>query len=75
MATHASACIRCDRVDGFPCLLGAKSERGVQIFKQAFLGRLIVVTYYPISDTVMRQIIRRTMPAAATSASTQPIFL
>jgi type VI secretion system protein VasG len=41
-----------------PDLLGAKTERGVQIFKQAFLGRLIVVTYYPISDSVMRQIIR-----------------
>ncbi len=41
-----------------PDLLEAKSERGVQIFKQAFLGRLIVVPYYPISDVVMRQIIR-----------------
>jgi type VI secretion system protein VasG len=41
-----------------PDLLGAKSERGVQIFKQAFLGRLIVVTYFPISDVVLRQIIR-----------------
>jgi type VI secretion system protein VasG len=41
-----------------PDLLGAKSERGVQIFKQAFLGRLIVVTYFPISDAVLRQIIR-----------------
>jgi type VI secretion system protein VasG len=41
-----------------PDLLAAKSERGVQIFKQAFLGRLIVVPYYPISDSVMRQIIR-----------------
>ncbi len=41
-----------------PDLLEAKSERGVQIFKQAFLGRLIVVPYYPISDAVMRQIIR-----------------
>ena len=41
-----------------PDLLEAKSERGVQIFKQAFLGRLIVVPYYPISDDVMRQIIR-----------------
>ena len=30
-----------------PDLLEAKSERGVQIFKQAFLGRLIVVPYYP----------------------------
>ncbi|MFF3446716.1 GMC oxidoreductase [Streptomyces sp. NPDC002667] len=28
-ATHASACIRCDRVDGFPCLLGAKSDAQV----------------------------------------------
>jgi type VI secretion system protein VasG len=41
-----------------PDLLDAKSERGVQIFKQAFLGRLIVVPYFPISDAVMRQIIR-----------------
>jgi type VI secretion system protein VasG len=41
-----------------PDLLAAKTERGVQIFKQAFLGRLIVVTFYPISDTVMRQIIK-----------------
>ena len=41
-----------------PDLLAAKTERGVQIFKQAFLGRLIVVTFYPISDAVMRQIIK-----------------
>ena len=41
-----------------PDLLAAKTERGVQIFKQAFLGRLIVVPFYPISDTVMRQIIK-----------------
>jgi type VI secretion system protein VasG len=41
-----------------PDLLDAKSERGVQIFKQAFLGRLIIVPYYPISDAVMRQIIK-----------------
>ena len=41
-----------------PDLLEAKSERGVPIFKQAFLGRLIVVPYYPITDSVMRQIIR-----------------
>jgi len=25
-ATHDSPCIRCDRVDGFPCLVGAKSD-------------------------------------------------
>jgi type VI secretion system protein VasG len=41
-----------------PELLAAKSERGVPIFKQAFLGRLIVVTYFPISEVVLRQIIR-----------------
>ena len=41
-----------------PDLLGAKSERDVPIFKQAFLGRLIVVPYYPISDIVMRSIIK-----------------
>ncbi|WP_405762940.1 GMC oxidoreductase [Streptomyces sp. NBC_00045] len=28
-ATHSSVCIRCDRVDGFPCLLGAKSDAQV----------------------------------------------
>ncbi len=28
-ATHASRCIRCDRVDGFPCLLNAKSDAQV----------------------------------------------
>ncbi|APW62198.1 type VI secretion system ATPase TssH [Paludisphaera borealis] len=42
----------------WPDLLAARTERGVQIFKQAFLGRLIVVTYYPISDEIMRRIIK-----------------
>jgi choline dehydrogenase-like flavoprotein len=28
-ATHGSRCIRCDRVDGFPCLLNAKSDAQV----------------------------------------------
>ena len=28
-ATRTSACIRCDRVDGFPCLVGAKSDAQV----------------------------------------------
>ncbi len=41
-----------------PDLLAAKTERGVQIFKQAFLGRVIVVPFFPISDSVMRLIIR-----------------
>ena len=41
----------------WPDLLAATTERGVQIFKQAFLGRLIVVPYYPISDSIMRRII------------------
>jgi type VI secretion system protein VasG len=41
-----------------PDLLHARSERGVPIFKQAFPGRLIVVPYYPISDAVMRRIVR-----------------
>ena len=40
-----------------PDLLGAVTERGVPIFKQAFLGRLVVVPFHPISDTVMRQIV------------------
>jgi type VI secretion system protein VasG len=41
-----------------PDLLGAKTERGIPIFKQAFLGRLVVVPYQPISEVVMRQIVR-----------------
>ena len=28
-ATHASVCIRCDRVDGFPCLVNGKSDAQV----------------------------------------------
>ena len=40
-----------------PDLLGAMTERGVHIFKQAFLGRLVVVPYLPISEAVMRQIV------------------
>ncbi len=28
-ATHASACIRCDRVDGFPCLVNGKADAQV----------------------------------------------
>ena len=41
-----------------PDLLEAKTDRGVHIFKQAFLGRMIIVPYYPISDDVMRRIIK-----------------
>ena len=29
VAARASACIRCDRVDGFPCLVDAKSDAQV----------------------------------------------
>ena len=41
-----------------PDLLAAQNKEKVQVFKQAFLGRLIVVPYYPISDAAMRQIIK-----------------
>jgi type VI secretion system protein VasG len=41
-----------------PELLAVQNKEKVQIFKQAFLGRLIVVPFYPISDAVMRQIIK-----------------
>jgi len=51
-ATHASACIRCDRVDGFPCLVQAKSDAqvicvdpalrhdNVQLLTNAYVERL-----------------------------------
>src|SRR3954447_4323803 len=52
MADHASACIRCDRVDGFPCLVQAKSDSqvicvdpavasgGVELLTGAYVERL-----------------------------------
>ena len=44
---------------GHPARPARRQDRARhQIFKPAFLGRLIVVPYYPISDDVMRQIIR-----------------
>ncbi|HXS23087.1 MAG TPA: GMC family oxidoreductase [Gemmatimonadales bacterium] len=51
-ATHTSACIRCDRVDGFPCLVQAKSDAqvicvdpalshdNVQLLTNAYVERL-----------------------------------
>jgi type VI secretion system protein VasG len=41
-----------------PDLLAAQNKEKAQIFKQAFLGRLIVIPFYPITDDVMRQIIK-----------------
>lgn len=34
-ATHGSACIRCDRVDGFPCLVDAKADAEVVAVRPA----------------------------------------
>src|SRR6478736_9525620 len=51
-ATHTSACIRCDRVDGFPCLVQAKSDSqvvcvdpavasgGIELLTGAYVERL-----------------------------------
>src|SRR3954465_6499294 len=51
-ATRASACIRCDRVDGFPCLVQAKSDSqvicvdpavasgGIELLTGAYVERL-----------------------------------
>ena len=51
-ATHASRCIRCDRVDGFPCLVQAKADAqvicvdpalrhdNVQLITNAYVQRL-----------------------------------
>jgi choline dehydrogenase-like flavoprotein len=35
LAVHGSPCIRCDRVDGFPCLLGAKADAEVVVVQPA----------------------------------------
>ena len=52
LATHDSVCIRCDRVDGFPCVLGAKSDaqvicvdpalqhENVELLTEAYVERL-----------------------------------
>src|SRR4029078_920281 len=37
-ASRGSACIRCDRVDGFPCLVGAKSDAQVICVDPAVAG-------------------------------------
>ncbi|MEO7126111.1 MAG: GMC family oxidoreductase [Nakamurella sp.] len=34
-ALHGSPCIRCDRVDGFPCMLGAKADAEVVVVDPA----------------------------------------
>ena len=52
LASRGSACIRCDRVDGFPCLVQAKSDAqvicvdpavasgGVELLTGAYVERL-----------------------------------
>ena len=37
-ATHGSACIRCDRVDGFPCLVQAKADSEVVAIRPALVA-------------------------------------
>jgi choline dehydrogenase-like flavoprotein len=37
--TTDSACIRCDRVDGFPCLLGAKADAEWAVIRPALAAR------------------------------------
>ncbi|MEU3993190.1 GMC family oxidoreductase [Streptomyces platensis] len=45
-ATHDSVCIRCDRVDGFPCLVGAKSDAQVICVDPALsYGNVTMVTH------------------------------
>ncbi|MFE7780248.1 GMC oxidoreductase [Streptomyces nigrescens] len=45
-ATHDSVCIRCDRVDGFPCLMGAKSDAQVICVDPALsYGNVTMVTH------------------------------
>ena len=39
MATRDSVCIRCDRVDGFPCLLGGKADAQVICVDPALAAR------------------------------------
>lgn len=38
-APHQSACIRCDTCDGYPCLVGAKSDADVTCVRPAIYGQ------------------------------------
>jgi choline dehydrogenase-like flavoprotein len=38
-ATTDSRCIRCDRIDGFPCLLGAKADAEMAVVRPALAAR------------------------------------
>ncbi|HEX8203294.1 MAG TPA: AAA family ATPase, partial [Isosphaeraceae bacterium] len=56
--TVMKLCADPDIIPEAPALAEALRPDLLKVFKPAFLGRLIVIPYYPIGDDVMRQIIK-----------------
>jgi len=53
-------------------LIGRCGPRSCAAFKPAFLGRAIVVPYYPIGDEAMRRIIELQLAGSAPAPGEQP---
>jgi choline dehydrogenase-like flavoprotein len=69
-ATTDSPCIRCDRVDGFPCLLGAKADAEMAVIRPALAAHpnLTLMT----RTTVVRLMTDRSGRSVAGAAVTLP---
>ena len=64
-ATHASVCIRCDRVDGFPCLVDGKSDAQVICVDPALAHRNVEL----LTNAHVRAAGDRRRPVARSPAS------
>jgi choline dehydrogenase-like flavoprotein len=62
-ATADSPCIRCDRVDGFPCLVGAKADAESAVIRPALAG-------HPNLTLMTRTTVQRLLTDAAGRAVT-----
>jgi choline dehydrogenase-like flavoprotein len=65
-ATTGSACIRCDRVDGFPCLLGAKSDAQVVCVDPALAHRNVRLMTNAYAERLETDPTGRTVTAVVT---------
>jgi type VI secretion system protein VasG len=61
-----SACRNPDRIPPIPAIAAALREPLQEVFPPALLGRLIVIPYLPLSDQVLRGIIRLQLDRIAT---------
>ncbi|MHB1171827.1 MAG: GMC oxidoreductase [Lacisediminihabitans sp.] len=69
-AAHGSACIRCDRVDGFPCLLEAKADSESVAVRPALIAHpnLRLLTNTTVTRLITDDAGRTVTGVAATSA-------